>query len=212
MVYDALGDLTSTTDPLGRVTSSTFDEFGEATESFDPAGNHSFDVYNADGEVTIAVTGVPASNSSLVTTLISTTGTWDVTDSNYDADGNLTETFDKPWKAQRKIKLGSGHSNEPGVADITFTYHGTRSNADRPTEAVVFLKGTVRGKEGGDQAVGGTLSGTAVFDLKNKQVKYTDVTMNLDLDLPTRGGGSLQANGALKIVLNRVPKDQAKTK
>jgi V8-like Glu-specific endopeptidase len=121
-------------------------------------------------------------------------------------------TFDKPWKAQRKIKLGSGDSNEPGIADITFTYHGTRSNAEGPVEAVVFLKGAVRGKEGSDQSVGGSLSGTAVFDLKNKQVKYTDVTMNLDLDLPTRGGGSLQANGTLKIVLNRVPKDQAKTK
>ena len=53
-----------------------------------------YDVINADGKVTIAVTGVDESNTSAVTTLIGTTGTWDVTDEFYDAAGNLTETID----------------------------------------------------------------------------------------------------------------------
>ena len=56
-------------------------------------------MYDADGELTIAVTGVDESVTASVSTLITTTGdstvdAWDVTDTLFDANGNVTETID----------------------------------------------------------------------------------------------------------------------
>ena len=94
MSYDALGDETSAADPLSRASTSYFDQFGDATETVDPAGNKTYDVYDNDGKVTIAVTGVPASVTASIGTLLSTTGAWDVTDTEYDANGGVAETID----------------------------------------------------------------------------------------------------------------------
>ncbi len=117
--YDEFGDVTETVDPTGAVTTSLVDADGETTETID-AFAKTFAVFNAVGEVTATVTGVPAANSSSVSTLMGTTGIWDVMDQVYDAAGNLTETIDGANLATREITT----SLVDQFGDVTETVDG----------------------------------------------------------------------------------------
>ncbi|HEV3449117.1 MAG TPA: tetratricopeptide repeat-containing serine protease family protein, partial [Gemmataceae bacterium] len=114
-------------------------------------------------------------------------------------------SHDKPWKAQRKLLLGSSQRSQPAVVDVTYIYHGTRLR-DGHTEALVFLQGEVRGPKEAAASVAGRMDGLAVVDLKTNQVHYAEANLNLDLDLDLGSGSdSLQANGTLKLILMRTP-------
>lgn len=110
-------------------------------------------------------------------------------------------SHDRPWKAQRRLVLGSQKRSQPAIIDVTYTYHGTRVRDGR-SEALVFLQGEVRGQKGARQLVSGRMDGQAVIDLKTNQVRYADANLNLDLTL-TRGTESAQANGTMRIALER---------
>jgi S1-C subfamily serine protease len=116
-------------------------------------------------------------------------------------------SHDKPWKAQRKLVLGSQSGSQPALVDVIYTLHGMREGAGR-SDAVVFLTGQVRGQKGSGAGVSGRMDGQAVVDLKTRHVRFADVNLNLDLDL-TDGKNSVQANGTLKIVLKRTPLEGA---
>ncbi len=111
---------------------------------------------------------------------------------------------EKPWKHKREISLGSGRSAAPGLVDVEYSLHGVR-DTEKQKEALVFLKGEVRGQKGGGSSVAGRLVGQGAVNLKTNQILFAEANLNLDLDLPTERGGSIQANGTLKIVLQRTP-------
>jgi hypothetical protein len=111
-------------------------------------------------------------------------------------------SHDRPWKAKRKLLLGSLRAPQEAQADLTYTYHGMRQR-DGKTEVVVFIKGDVRGAKGPGLNVSGRLEGQAIVDLAANQVIFADCRMNMDLDLPVGQGDSLQANGTMSVVMTR---------
>jgi RHS repeat-associated protein len=75
--YDALGRLTSVTDPLGHATTTTYDGDGNVVTSTDADGNATSSTYDADNELTKTT----RADGSIVATA-------------YDADGNVTSQTD----------------------------------------------------------------------------------------------------------------------
>ncbi|MFT4285604.1 MAG: DUF6531 domain-containing protein, partial [Protaetiibacter sp.] len=71
--YDAAGNLTSRTDPLGKVTRFAYDAAGQLLTVTDPLGRVTSMAYSLDGE-TVGVVGPDSASESYA----------------YDADGNLT--------------------------------------------------------------------------------------------------------------------------
>ena len=134
-MFDEFGDPVETIDPMGRVSTNVVDLDGETVKSVDPLGNQTFDVYDGDGEVTIAVTGVPESVTASVATLISTTGTWDVTDDFYDSAGNQTESVDGANLATSLWRVSKTSFDEFGDATMTTDPMG------RVTTSLVDLDG-----------------------------------------------------------------------
>ena len=55
-------------------------------------------------------------------------------------------SHEKPWKAQRKLMLGALGRLQPAVVDVTYTLHGIRDGGGKQ-EAIIFLKGEVRGDD-----------------------------------------------------------------
>ena len=65
--YDADGELTSETDPLGNTTTSAYDADGNQTQVTDPLGNVTLTTYDADGRTTQVTTGYGSSVASTTT-------------------------------------------------------------------------------------------------------------------------------------------------
>jgi RHS repeat-associated protein len=96
--YDALGRLTQTTDPIGRVSANIYDTGGRVTKSLSPLYDAPSDsgfaqlrqtkafTYNAAGDVLTEVTGIEnAAGASVVTTPVASR----TTTRTYDAQGRL---------------------------------------------------------------------------------------------------------------------------
>jgi len=111
-------------------------------------------------------------------------------------------SFEQPWKAQRKLQLGFQSAGQEALLDVTYRLHGVRGRGSN-TEAVVFLKGEIRGQKGNDSGVSGQMTGQAVVDLKANQIRFADANLNIDLDLGS-GRNTTQANGTMKIVMERI--------
>jgi tetratricopeptide (TPR) repeat protein len=114
---------------------------------------------------------------------------------------------EQPWKTQRKLQMGSQAAGQEVLVDVTCTLHGVRVRGGN-AEAVVFLQGELRGKEGNGLGASGQMTGTAVIDLKSNQIVFADANLNVDMDLGS-GRDSFQANGTMKIVMQRKPLEGA---
>jgi RHS repeat-associated protein len=62
--YDADGEVTSSTDPQGKTTSSSYDADGNTTKVTDPLGNVTTTTYDADDRVTSATDGYGTSSAA----------------------------------------------------------------------------------------------------------------------------------------------------
>lgn len=65
-------------------------------------------------------------------------------------------TFGQPWKGTRELMIGSTGPTETAIADINSNYMGTRTRRDKP-EALLALKGQLRGQKGERANLGGKL-------------------------------------------------------
>ncbi|MCX4745456.1 DUF6531 domain-containing protein [Kitasatospora sp. NBC_01287] len=90
--YDSLGNLTSTTDPSGAVTKTTYDAFSRPVTAVDALGNTTTSAYDADGNLlsTTDPTGAATTNTYDPHGLLasSTDPLGHTSSYTYDADGN----------------------------------------------------------------------------------------------------------------------------
>lgn len=63
--YDAVGEVTASTDAAGRTTKATYDADGNTTGTIDPAGNTTQATFDADNRQTSAITGAGRSSPSV---------------------------------------------------------------------------------------------------------------------------------------------------
>jgi len=77
--YDAYGNLTSETDPLGRTTTATYDPLGDLLTETSPMGNVTANTYDADQELTSSTAGYESAAAATTTYT-------------YDGSGNVLTT------------------------------------------------------------------------------------------------------------------------
>ena len=77
--YDAYGNLTSETDPLGRTTTATYDPLGDLLTETSPMGNVTANTYDADQELTSSTAGYGSAAAATTTYT-------------YDGSGNVLTT------------------------------------------------------------------------------------------------------------------------
>jgi RHS repeat-associated protein len=126
---------TSATDPLGRVTTNTYDRAGNLTSTTDPAGGRTSYSYNGFNEVTSKTT--PAKESTAL---------------NYDGAGNLTSLTDPSGKTTTYAHANVSHPGDttavtdPDSRTKSLTYDGagnTASSSVSPTASATDTTKTV---------------------------------------------------------------------
>ena len=119
--------------------------------------------------------------------------------------GKLTEA-NSPWTGTRELPIDTPGEEEKGVVEMKYWYIGRRKRADGNDEALVEMRGQVRGRQGAGLGVGGRVQGLAFLDLNTGQVTQANVTTYIDMDLviDRRPG---KANGKLEVRLGRKPAD-----
>jgi S1-C subfamily serine protease len=101
-----------------------------------------------------------------------------------------------PWRTTRTLPINVLGRTEPGTADMSYTYLGSRVRDGRQ-EALIGLTGQIRGnRPGRESAIAGRVEGTAVFDLAAGQVSLVDARISLDMTVdiarrPTKALGTL---------------------
>ncbi len=116
--------------------------------------------------------------------------------------GKLTDT-NTPWTGQRDLPIDTPGDDETGVIDVKYTYLGQRTR-NKIREALIDLKGDVKGRQGKGQNIGGHVQGLAFLDLDAGRVFQVNVTTYLDMDLIVNGRPA-KANGKLEVKLARRP-------
>ncbi len=111
------------------------------------------------------------------------------------------------WGAQRQVRVGMLGGVVPCVADVTYTYLGTREREGKLT-AVISLTGKVRGAKGAGDDVGGTVDGTAYVHCDTGRVAAASASVKVDLDLSMRGH-SFKGLGTLTVKVRRGPQGAA---
>lgn len=103
--YDKAGNVITSTDSKGNVTSYTYNEIYKLVKVIDPSGNQSLFNYNAKGEITsktdqkgntTTIAYDPQGNITAVTDALNQTQTF-----KYDANKNLIEQIDKKGNSQK---------------------------------------------------------------------------------------------------------------
>jgi hypothetical protein len=107
------------------------------------------------------------------------------------------------WASRRAFAIGSVGMVIPAVADIQYTYLGTREQ-DGKRVGVVGLRGTLRGQRGEGKNVAGSMTGTAEVSLENGQVLTATTTIKVDMDLQLFRKPA-KATGTLSVQLSRKP-------
>jgi S1-C subfamily serine protease len=114
-----------------------------------------------------------------------------------------TVTPGNPWKASRTLLVSSLGSPQPGLADVTYTYLGTRKVGDR-SEALISLAGTIRSPKGKGLAMAGRMTGDADVDVTTGRVNSAQVLLDVDMDAG-EGRRTAKVSGALEVRLRRTP-------
>jgi hypothetical protein len=104
------------------------------------------------------------------------------------------------WKARRHVLLGSLGMAVSALADMEYTYLGTRQGK---TLAVIGLGGTVRGTRGSEASVGGRVHGTAIVNTQTGMVVASTATVSADMDVPIRRGVVWKVSGKLAVKADR---------
>ena len=86
---------------------------------------------------------------------------------------------------------------------MTYRYIGHRRNKGTD-EALVDLRGTVKGARGNGANLVGRVVGTATVDLTEGRVTQASATTSVDLDIALNGRPA-KANGKLEVRLTRKP-------
>jgi hypothetical protein len=105
------------------------------------------------------------------------------------------------WTSQRPFAIGSVGIVIPAVADITYTYLGTREQGGKRV-GVVGLRGTLKGQRGEGKNVAGSMTGSADVSLENGQVLAATTTIKVDMDLQLFRKPA-KATGTLNVQLKR---------
>ncbi len=102
------------------------------------------------------------------------------------------------WKGKRGLPIDTPDNKfEAGEMDMTYTYLGSRKNNGKD-EAVIEMKGTVKGAPGKVEKLGGNASGIAVVDLATGLVIKGKANFQVDVstkykDIPVIAFGILEA-------------------
>jgi hypothetical protein len=107
------------------------------------------------------------------------------------------------WTSQRPFAIGSVGMVIPAVADIKYTFLGTREQEGKRV-GVVGLRGTLRGQRGDGKNVGGSMTGSADVSLENGQVLTATTNIKVDMDLQLFRKPA-KATGTLNVRLTRTP-------
>ncbi len=116
--------------------------------------------------------------------------------------GELTQP-NVAWTGRRDLPIETVGDDELGIVDARYTYIG-RHKRNGIDEAIVEIKGDVKGNKGNGLNLGGRVQGLALVNLDTNQVIQANVTTYLDLDL-TLNGRPGKANGKLEVRLSRKP-------
>ena len=109
---------------------------------------------------------------------------------------------DETWKTDRPLALFTSTKSDKGIMEITCTYQGVRTRNNR-SEAIINLKGEVRGRPGQEFTFGGKAQGQAWFDLEAGQVTQIAVAVMVDINKKLPGGKSFIAYGSFDASLVR---------
>jgi hypothetical protein len=107
------------------------------------------------------------------------------------------------WTSNRLLVIGSVGMVIPALAEITYTYQGTREE-DGKRVAVVGLRGTLRGPRGDGKEVSGSMTGSASVSLASGQVLAATANVKVDMDLRLFHKAA-KASGTLNVNLKRTP-------
>lgn len=91
------------------------------------------------------------------------------------------------------------------MSRLRYTYLGVREQLGQ-TQAVLSMRGTLRGQRGDGSGAAGTVDGTLMISPKDGQVVAGVATLRVDVDLPFRRQ-TVKANGELVVNFNRGEKD-----
>ncbi len=105
------------------------------------------------------------------------------------------------WTGQRDLPIETVGDDEFGVVDAQYFYLGHRQR-EGTDEALVDIKGIVKGNKGNGLNLGGRVQGLATIDLAAGRPSQVNVTTYLDMDIPL-GGRPGKANGKLEVRLSR---------
>jgi S1-C subfamily serine protease len=105
------------------------------------------------------------------------------------------------WTSKRVLLIPTMHGSVPARLDMSYSYVGTRGYSGRE-EAVLELKGVIRGLE--DRGIKGTghAQGVAVVDLARGQVTEAQMVLVFDVEMNPRAR-SLPGSGKLTLRLRR---------
>ncbi len=105
------------------------------------------------------------------------------------------------WTAKRMFGVDTPDSLEPGTLNMTYTFEGVRMRDNRE-EAVISMKGYLRGIRQREVTLSGQARGTAFVDVATGRVvkadNFADVTLEVE-----RGDKSFVASGTLETHLTR---------
>jgi RHS repeat-associated protein len=163
--YDAYGDLTSTTDPDGELTSATYDDLGNQLSTTDARGYTTSYSYDADNELT-GVT-LPSSGTESYT---------------YDGDGNKLTFVDARAKTTTYTydaldRLASAEDPNSHTTSYTYDPAGNRlSMTDADTDTTSYAYNADNELVTVTQPTSTTLSYT--YDPDGNQTSYTNAAGN----------------------------------
>ncbi len=105
------------------------------------------------------------------------------------------------WPGQRRVLVGPLGLAVAAEADMTYKYLGQRAVKGR-TEAVLAIRGALRGHRTEGPDVRGKGTGSAIVDVATGQIVAANLTLLVDLDLVFEGRQT-KANGTLAVQLKR---------
>jgi hypothetical protein len=105
------------------------------------------------------------------------------------------------WEAERLLHIPTLDRSIPAHLDMTYVYAGTRLRAGRE-EAVLDLKGKIRGLENHAGRSIGHADGVAGVDLASGQVTQTDMVVDFDVEM-NQASRLLPSHGKLTLQLRR---------
>jgi len=105
------------------------------------------------------------------------------------------------WRAWRTLPIDTAGKFESGAMEMTYEYRGKRLRGGRE-EAVIGLKGVLRGPRGQEGRLGGWADGIALVDLATGQVTVAKTAVTVDMNAKTRFG-PVKVTGSLDVKLTR---------